>query len=83
MVFLFSLIGLVRSRVEAADLQNLLICVEMAVGSVGFRIAFPHKPYLEANLGGGERGGATLGSSIAHALSLGDVVSDTVHQVGR
>ncbi|GBG75666.1 hypothetical protein CBR_g20293 [Chara braunii] len=75
LIFLLSKGGLINSKEDAADLQNLLICLEMAVAAVGHLWAFPHQPYANAV---GAAGG--LGGNISHAMNFNDVVYDTVHQ---
>ena len=76
-VFLVAQLGLIGSAEEAADLQNVLICFEMALGALGFMVAFPFKPFKLANVG--EQ--APLLASVKHALTFSDVVTDTVHLV--
>jgi len=53
------------------------VCVEMVFASVFMHIAFPY--YVYANRSGVSRFVANVG----HALSVGDVLDDTVHQFGR
>ncbi|KAJ7568430.1 hypothetical protein O6H91_01G032600 [Diphasiastrum complanatum] len=76
LVFLAAKSGLIKNADEAADVQNFLICVEMAGAAVVHLYAFPFKEYAEANIGSS----AGLTGSITHALNLNDVVYDTVHQ---
>ncbi|KAJ7537570.1 hypothetical protein O6H91_11G012000 [Diphasiastrum complanatum] len=76
LVFLAAKSGLIADADEAANVQNFIICIEMAAAAIGHLFAFPYKEYAEVKGGG-------LGSltrSITHALNLFDVVSDTVHQ---
>eukprot|EP00210_Caulerpa_lentillifera_P007089 g6782.t1 len=60
---------------SAKDLQNFLICVEMLFAAILLLFAFPYKEYrvagMDARLGAG---------NVRHAISIRDVVSDTVHQ---
>eukprot|EP00271_Cylindrocystis_brebissonii_P006323 TRINITY_DN19059_c0_g2_i1.p1 TRINITY_DN19059_c0_g2~~TRINITY_DN19059_c0_g2_i1.p1 ORF type:complete len:626 (-),score=93.83 TRINITY_DN19059_c0_g2_i1:805-2682(-) len=76
LVFLISKTGIVHSDEDAADLQNLLICAEMALAAMGFLLAFPHKAYMQANVG--ENAG--WAGNITHAINFKDVINDTVHQ---
>jgi len=92
LIFAVGEVGWVQGGPEdAADLQNVLICVEMALGAVGFLHAFPYAPYMQSNMGGSATSLSsdappnTRGSPRAsqHAINLHDVVSDTVStQVG-
>lgn len=75
-------ISMVNSWGEISDpedgkaLQNFMICVEMLIASGSLLFAFPSKEY--------QMGGATHGlrmSAIAHAISVRDVISDTIHVV--
>lgn len=77
MFFLAAKSGFIKNADEAAQLQNLIICVEMLVAAVGHFYAFPYKEYAGANIG--ESRGLT--ASIAHALMINDFYHDTVHQV--
>ncbi|CAI5958962.1 unnamed protein product [Closterium sp. NIES-64] len=83
-VFVAGHLGLVRSSTDAADLQSLLLCCEMALAAVGFAWAFPVTPFAAASVGGGggriveEVGG--FFQRLRHAAAVGDVVDDTVHQ---
>jgi Organic solute transporter Ostalpha len=76
-VFLAAKSKLIKNADEAADLQNLALCIEMLAAAVGLIIAFPYKEYTGANIGysGGFRG------SLAHAVKFNDFYHDTVHQV--
>eukprot|EP00897_Mesotaenium_endlicherianum_P006240 jgi/Mesen1/5644/ME000286S04857 len=77
LVFVVGKLGVVKDEDDAADLQNLLICFEMAAAAVGFLYAFPHRPYEGANVGERRSG---LSGSIQHAINFNDVVYDTMHQ---
>ena len=77
LVFLAAKSGLIKNSDDAADVQNVIICIEMAVAEVGHLYAFPYKEYVEANIG--SSGG--LADSVTHALNFNDVYYDTVHQV--
>lgn len=69
-MFLFAQAGLITNPATAADLQNFLLCVEMAIAAVGHKWAFPHSDFANAP---GVAGG--LGGSITHAIAINDVVS--------
>ncbi|MCO5595797.1 hypothetical protein L7F22_049845 [Adiantum nelumboides] len=77
LVFLAAKSGFIKNSDDAADVQNFIICVEMAMAAVGHLYAFPYKEYAEANIG--SSGG--LGDSITHALNFNDFYYDTVHQI--
>ncbi|GJP39530.1 hypothetical protein CLOM_g23893 [Closterium sp. NIES-68] len=83
-VFFAGHLGLVHSASDAADLQNLLLCCEMALAAGGFVWAFPFTPFMAASMGGAGGGiaeevGGFL-QRLRHAAAMGDVVNDTVHQ---
>jgi hypothetical protein len=75
-IFLFSLGGAIKTPEEAADYQNVFICVEMLIAAFAHLYAFPYKEYAEVNVG---RQTAPW-NSLFHALNLTDVVHDTMHQ---
>ncbi|RYQ89643.1 hypothetical protein Ahy_B09g096181 isoform D [Arachis hypogaea] len=77
LVFLAAKSGFIKDADEAAQLQNIIICVEMLLAALGHFYAFPYKEYAGANIGA-SRG---LSASLAHALMLNDFYHDTVHQV--
>lgn len=77
-MFLAAKSKLIKSADEAADLQNLALCIEMLAAAVGLVIAFPYKEYAGANIG--HSGGGFRGN-LAHALKFNDFYHDTVHQV--
>lgn len=64
-----------NSAEEAKALQNFLICIEMLFAAFLMLFAFPYREYqisgVEARLGA---------NNVRHAISIRDVVSDTVHQ---
>lgn len=64
---------LIPSPEEGNNVQNFLICIEMLPAAICMLFAFPWKEFASdsARL---ER------TAVGHAMSLGDVVSDTVHQ---
>lgn len=76
LVFLAAKTRLIPSAEEAADMQNLILCVEMLAAAFGHLFAFPYKEYAGANIGAS--GGFT--GSLAHALMFNDFYHDTVHQ---
>lgn len=67
--------GLVPSAAAGNNVQNFLICIEMLPAAVFMLFAFPWKEYLD---GAGGRGLAP--DAVTHAMSLRDVVTDTMHQ---
>ncbi|XP_078444609.1 uncharacterized protein LOC144713792 [Wolffia australiana] len=76
LVFLTAKSGLIDGAEEAADMQNLILCVEMLAAAVGHLYAFPYKEYAGANVGAS----AGFTASLAHALMFNDFYHDTVHQ---
>uniref|UniRef100_A0A0D6QY56 Transmembrane protein 184A n=1 Tax=Araucaria cunninghamii TaxID=56994 RepID=A0A0D6QY56_ARACU len=76
LVFLAAKSGIIENAEKAADLQNFIICLEMAIAAVGHLYAFPYKEYAEANIGSS----SGLGGSLTHALKFNDFYDDTVHQ---
>jgi hypothetical protein len=65
--------GTLETGEDGRALQNVLICVEMIVAAPFMLFAFPSSDYAEASMSG-------IMTNIGHAISLNDVVSDTVHQ---
>lgn len=76
LVFLAAKSGMIKSAEDAADIQNFVICLEMAIAAVGHLYAFPYKVYAEANIGAS----SGLTGSLSHALKFNDFYHDTVHQ---
>lgn len=76
LVFLAAKMGLIKNSDDAADVQNFVICVEMAMAAVGHIYAFPSDEYTEAKKG--FSGG--LADNLTHAFNVKDVYYDTVHQ---
>lgn len=76
LVFLAAKSGMIKSAEDAADIQNFVICLEMAIAAVGHLYAFPYKVYAEANIGAS----SGLTGSLGHALKFNDFYHDTVHQ---
>lgn len=70
--------GVLDSAEHGADLQDLLVCLEMAGAAVGMWFAFPHRPYV---VHGAETFNSWgLAQNVSHAISVRDLVNDTVHQ---
>jgi len=67
--------GYLDSPEAAKDLQNFLICLEMVFAAILLLFAFPYQEYKISGID--PRLGA---SNVRHAISIRDVVSDTVHQ---
>lgn len=72
--------GAISTSEDAKALQNLLTCVEMVPAAVMMLFAFPHTDY-RTPVGLTRVANAGLRSKLGHAISIHDVVSDTVHQV--
>ena len=62
---------------DGVNLQNWLLCVEMLPAAIFMLFAFPYAEYAAA---GGGAGGNIRSGNITHAISIRDVVTDTVHQ---
>ena len=69
--------GDVSSPEEGRATQDFLVCVEMVFASVFMHIAFPYTVYQSRS------GDSRFVANVGHALSVGDVLDDTVHQFGR
>ena len=65
--------GVVETGADGRALQNVLICIEMIIAAPFMLKAFPWSVYS----GMGTKG---MFNNISHAISIDDVVSDTVHQ---
>lgn len=78
-IFLVAKAGWVEGDASAADLQNFLICLEMALAAVGFCYAFPHRQYEGARVRGDHWEGS-IPRNIGHVIDFHDVVDDTMHQ---
>ncbi|KAL4855483.1 malate dehydrogenase [Chlorella vulgaris] len=65
--------GAIATAEDGVNLQSWLLCVEMLPAAIFMLFAFPWKEYVVA-------GGNISGGNITHAISIRDVVTDTVHQ---
>jgi hypothetical protein len=73
--------GTVPSAAEGNNIQNFLICVEMLPAAVCIIFAFPWRDFADGNgAGGGGVMGGLAPDAVTHAMSLRDVVTDTMHQ---
>ena len=84
--------GAVPSPTEGNNIQNFLICLEMLPAAICIVFAFPWQEYADSGGGGGSLGGGGRASgggggsrrlapdAVTHAMSLRDVVTDTLHQ---
>jgi hypothetical protein len=68
--------GEISNPEDGKALQNFMICVEMALAGISLLYAFPHK---EFNMGGSTHGWRL--DAFLHAISIKDVVVDTIHVV--
>jgi hypothetical protein len=66
--------GAIPSAGDGNNVQNFLICAEMLPAAICMLFAFPWRDYAA-----GGRGGLS-GGTVGHAMSIRDLVSDTVHQ---
>jgi len=66
--------GLVPSAQAGNNVQNFLICVEMLPAAICMLFAFPWSDYSAGT------GGGLAPDAVGHAMSLRDLVSDTMHQ---
>jgi hypothetical protein len=67
--------GVIKSEADSKNLQNFLICLEMLPAAIFMQWAFPYTDYK----GTGPRTGLDV-HNVTHAISVRDLVSDTVHQ---
>ncbi|KAI7836252.1 hypothetical protein COHA_009842 [Chlorella ohadii] len=65
--------GAIPTTEDGVNLQSWLLCVEMLPAAIFMLFAFPWAEYVVA-------GGNIRGGNITHAISIRDVVTDTVHQ---
>ncbi|PSC70645.1 transmembrane 184A-like [Micractinium conductrix] len=65
--------GAIDTPEDGTNLQSWLLCVEMLPSAIFMLFAFPWADYVVA-------GGNIRGGNITHAISIRDVVTDTVHQ---
>eukprot|EP00899_Mesostigma_viride_P016622 jgi/Mesvir1/24961/Mv16931-RA.1 len=65
--------NMVNSHEDAREIQDFMLCVEMAIAAVLHTYAFPWREYSHSGTAAG------LKKSIGHAFSMNDVVSDTFH----
>lgn len=75
--FLFQILyssGAISSVNEAVVLQNFIICLQMAVAAPVMLYAFPFEEYKSG------LAGSKVMHRLGHAVSITDVVNDTVHQ---
>jgi hypothetical protein len=70
--------GEISDPEDGKALQNFMICVEMALAGISLLYAFPHR---EFNMGGSTAGWRL--DAFLHAISIRDVVVDTIHVVSR
>eukprot|EP01023_Acetabularia_acetabulum_P018747 TRINITY_DN19474_c0_g1_i1.p1 TRINITY_DN19474_c0_g1~~TRINITY_DN19474_c0_g1_i1.p1 ORF type:complete len:467 (+),score=54.22 TRINITY_DN19474_c0_g1_i1:100-1401(+) len=70
---------LIPSNQVAKSLQNFLICLEMVASAICMWFAFPFDEYKVA-YGRENQGIHSYGGAIGHAISIKDLVTDTVHQ---
>jgi len=71
--------GAVPSAAAGNNIQNFLISVEMLPAAICIIFAFPWRDFADGVGAGGAAGG--LGpNAVTHAMSLRDVVTDTMHQ---
>jgi hypothetical protein len=70
--------GRIKTPEDGKALQNFMICVEMMGAGISMFYAFPHKEYQIGGSAAGFRADA-----FTHAISIKDVVKDTIHVVSR
>ena len=66
--------GRIRDPEDGKALQNFMICIEMLIAGAAMTYAFPYKQYSI----GGAAAGFRL-DAVTHAISVSDVVRDSVH----
>jgi len=69
--------GFLKSASLKSDIENLLICIEMAFAVVGMWFAFPYSDYTVPGVKGAPIIKAL--ANVGHAVSVQDLVTDTVH----
>lgn len=77
LVFLAARTELIKNTEQAAEYQNILICLEMLIAAIGHFYAFPYRVYAGTSIGGSSK---DFTRNLAHALMLNDLYHDTVHQ---
>jgi len=65
--------GLVPSASDGNNVQNFLICVEMLPAAICMLFAFPWSDFVHGS-------GGLAPDAVGHAMSLRDLVTDTMHQ---
>lgn len=65
--------GLIDSAEDGNAVQNFMTCMEMLPAAIFMLFAFPWKEFASDSAGLGR-------DAVGHAMSLGDVVTDTMHQ---
>lgn len=65
--------GLIDSAEDGNAVQNFMTCIEMLPAAIFMLFAFPWKEFASDSVGLGR-------DAVGHAMSLGDVVTDTMHQ---
>jgi len=75
-------VGVIADSDSGTNIQNFLICIEMLPAAICMLYAFPHHPYKNSAFAAASRAGLGLGLSggnVTHAMSISDVLSDTLH----
>jgi hypothetical protein len=68
--------GVVPSAEHGTAIQNFLICCEMLPAAICIIFAFPWREFEDGTASGKRR----LAADVGHAMSIRDLVADTVHQ---